>query len=86
MFCVFLYIPAMKELYLTVHLTVAWDQVPHWGKRRKKSARAKTKIGERSEPRGSQGRGKGAALSPLPRTPFFAFFPHCGAWSQANFT
>ena len=49
MFCVFLYIPAMKELYLTVHLTVAWDQVPHWGKRRKKSARAKTKIGERAK-------------------------------------
>ena len=57
------------------------------------------KIGERSEPRGSLRRGKcGAALSPSPGhrsarffrryfsylTPFFAFFPHCGACSWAN--
>ena len=57
------------------------------------------KIGEQSEPRGSLRRGKcGAALSPSPGhrsarflrryfsylTPFFAFLPHCGAWSRAN--
>ena len=54
------------------------------------------KIDERSEPRGSLGRGKGPF--PLPRPPLgslrsplfflfnpvFAFFFHCGAWSQAN--
>ena len=33
-------------------MRLAWDQVAHWGKRRKK-------IGERSEPRGSLERGKG---------------------------
>ena len=57
------------------------------------------KIGERNEPRGSLRREKGgAALFPSPGhptarffrryfsylTPFFAFFPHCGAWSQVN--
>ena len=57
------------------------------------------KIGERSEPRGSLRRGKcGAALSPSPGhrsarffrryfsylTPFFAFFPYCGAWSRTK--
>ena len=43
------------------------------GKRRKK-------IGERREPRGSLGREKcGTYL-----TPFFAFFPNCGAWSQGE--
>ena len=57
------------------------------------------KIGEWREPRGTLGRtGKGAALSPSPGhhwarfvrryfsclTPFFAFFPHCGACCQAK--
>ena len=45
---------------------VAWDQAPHCGKKEKKPAFAqkKKKIGERSEPRGSLGRGKsGGALS-----------------------
>ena len=56
-------------------------------------------MGERSEPIGSLRREKGgASLSPSPGhpsahflrryfsflTPFFAFFPHCGAWSRAN--
>ena len=56
-------------------------------------------MGERSEPIGSLRREKGgASLSPSPGhpsahflrryfsflTPFFAFFPHCGAWSQVN--
>ena len=56
----------------------------------------KKKIGERSEPRGSLGRGKGPFPFPRPPLgslrspicflfdPFFAFFSHCGAWSQAN--
>ena len=39
--------------------SVAWDQAPHWGKE-------ENKIDERSEPRGSLGRGKGGALSPSP--------------------
>ena len=63
-----------------------------------KSALAKKKIGERSEPRGSLGRGKGWRPFPLPMIPlgslrspifsyltlFFAFSPHCGARSQAK--
>ena len=41
-------------------MRLAWDQVPHWGKRRKKiGVGEKKKIGERSEPRGSLERGKG---------------------------
>ena len=39
--------------------SVVWDQAPHWGKE-------ENKIDERSEPRGSLGRGKGGALSPSP--------------------
>ena len=72
------------EVILFVDASLAWDEAPQWGKRRKK-------IGERSDPRGSLRRGKcGAALfpSPGPRsarflrryfsylTPFFAFSPH----------
>ena len=75
-----------------IDASVAWDQAPPWGKRRKK-------IGEQSELRGSLRRGKGGtALSPSPGYPsarffrryfsyltlFFAIFPHCGAWSQVN--
>ena len=80
------------EVILFIDASLAWDQAPPWGKRRKK-------IGERSEPRGSLRRERGgAALSPSPGhasvrffrryfsylTPFLAFFPHCGAWSRAN--
>ena len=64
---------------------LAWDQVPHWGKREKKGG-----VGEKPRRKGD------AALSPLPRsplgsryffylTPFFAFLPYCGAWSHATF-
>jgi len=85
----------------TISITVALDQTPHWRKMGKKISvgEKKKKIGERSEPRGSLGRGKGGALSPSPGhrwarfagryfsylTParFCTFFSHCGAWSQA---
>ena len=40
-------------------MRLAWDQVPHWGKKKKKIGVGEKKIGERSEPRGSLGRGKG---------------------------
>ena len=79
-------------------ITVAWDQAPHWGKKKKinvgekknrKKSRAVVWEGERV-----------AAFPPSPGhrwarfgrqhfsylTPFFAFFPHCGAWSQASIT
>ena len=60
--------------------------------------RKKKNIGERGEPIGSLGRGKGWRPFPLPRillgslrspmfsylTPFFPFFSYCGAWSQAK--
>ena len=80
------------EVILFVDASIAWDLAPPWQKRRKK-------IGERSELRGSLRRGKGdAALSPSPGhpsarffhrhfsylPPFFAIFPHCGAWSKVN--
>ena len=72
--------------------SLAWEQAPPWGEKEKQ-------IGERSEPRGSLRREKGGtALSPSPGhpsarffrryfsylTPFFAFSPHCRAWSRAN--
>ena len=78
-------------IYKQIRLNLAWDQAPHCGKKEKKSALAKkNKIDERSEPRGSLGRGKGGRPSPLTRIPlgslrapifsystpsFLAFFP-----------
>ena len=75
----------------------AWDQAPQWRKRRKNR---RTKRAERQSKKGWWGGGWkcGAALSPSPGhpsarffrryfsylTPFYAFFPHCGAWSRAN--
>ena len=47
---------------------VNWDQAPHWGKKRKKSAYAK-KINERGEPTGSLGREKVAVAPPVPPSP-----------------
>ena len=52
----------------------------------------KKRIDKRSQLRGSLGRGKGGVhhLAHFDRlyfsylTPFFPFFPQCGAWSQAN--
>ena len=71
-----------------------------WEKGEKVGVGEKNKIDERSEPRGSLGRGKGGRPSPLTRIllgslcppifflfdPFLfsLFFPHCGAWSQAS--
>ena len=48
---------------------LAWDQASHCGKKEKKSALAKKKIGEQNGPRGSLGRRKGDG----PR--FLLFFP-----------
>ena len=85
------------NLYFNIHCvilsatySVAWDQAPHCERKEKKSAWAKKKkkkIGERREPKGSLGRGKGGRRPvSLPRillgryffclTPFLAFFPH----------
>ena len=78
------------EVILFFDASLAWDQALEWEK--------KKKIGERTELKGSLRKGKcGAALSPSPGhrsarflrrysylTPFFAFFPLCGAWSRAN--
>lgn len=52
-----------------VKTKLAWDQDPQWGKKEKKNSTwaKKEKIGERSELKGSLGRGKdGAALSVFP--------------------
>ena len=69
--------------------SLAWKQAPPWGEEEKKFGQS----------RGSLRREKGgAALFPSPGhpsarffrryfsflTPFFAFFSHCGAWSQVN--
>ena len=54
---------------------LAWDQAPHCGEKGKKIG-----FGEKKKSR----------LACFARrcfsylTPFFAFFPQCGAWSQAN--
>ena len=61
---------------------LAWDQTPHCGKKEKKSAFVKKKIGERSEPRGSLGRGNGLPSFPPPQDTtsladiFCYFFPN----------
>ena len=47
---------------------LAWDQAQHWGK-----IGGKKNTGERSEPRGSLGRGKGGDPFPLPRPPLGSF-------------
>ena len=43
--------------------TLRAKTIPHWGRRRKKSAWARKEIGERSKPRGSLGRVKGGGTS-----------------------
>ena len=51
---------------------LAWDQVPHCGKKEQKSALDIVHL---------------ASLANIffpSLTPFFAFFPHCGAWFQAT--
>ena len=73
---------------------VNWDQAPHWGKKRKKSAYAK-KINERGEPTGSLGREKVAVAPPVPplqpthRLPlladiYFSYFTPCFAFSPTS--
>ena len=62
-------------------ITVAWDQAPHWGKKKKINVGEKKKS--KKKPSGSLGRGKSGGLSSLPRTPlgslrsptFFLFDP-----------
>ena len=62
--------------------TVAWDQAPHWGKRKKNRCGRKKKS--TSE----------ATLFPSPDFSsalfalrfVFPFFAHCGAWSQTRST
>jgi len=63
---------------------LAWVQAPHWVKKEKKiSASEKNETSERNEPRGSLGRGFARRYFSY-LTPFFAFFPHFGDWSQAT--
>ena len=54
---------------------LAWDQAPHCGEKGKKLALAKKKKSRSA----CFARRYFSYL-----TPFFAFFPQCGAWSQAN--
>ena len=82
----------MQISYLDHLGKLAWDQAPHWGKEKKNR---RTKRADRCSLRWGKG---GAAPSPFqchrwPRfarryfshlTPFFAFFSHSGAWSQAK--
>ena len=52
------------------------------GGKRQKTGLNRKNIGERSEPSGGLGRGKGLADFFRPRR-FFSPFPQCGSWSQA---
>ena len=76
------------EFILFVDASLVWDAAPYWGGKGEKNQRSK---------RAERGKGR-CALSPFPGhrlarffrrhfsylTPFFAFFPQCRAWSQAN--
>ena len=70
-------------------IVLAWDQALQWEKKAKKGSTRKH-IGERSEPSGGLGSGKGPF--PLPRLPlgslrspiFFPFSPNAESWSQAT--
>ena len=42
---------------------LAWDQAQHWGVKEEKNRKAKKKIDQRRELRGSLGRGKGGGAS-----------------------
>ena len=53
-------------IYKKIRLNLGWDQAL-WEKGEKVGVGEKNKIDERSEPRGSLGRGKGGRPSPLPR-------------------
>ena len=62
--------PLGTEFISFIDASLAWEPVPQWGKKEKI-------IGERSEPRGSRGRGKGgAALSPPQATAQLASLAH----------
>ena len=56
--------------------SLGWDQAMHRGKKEKKSAWAQKKKSREVVLGGER------VFSYL--TPFFTFFAHCGAWSQAN--
>ena len=92
--------PFYAYLYCAFHKHVAWDQAPQLAKKRQKTGSNRKNNGNRSEPSGILGRGKGPPF-PHPILPldslrwpicffffanadFFSFFPQCGAWSQAN--
>ena len=65
-------------------MDLAWDQAPHCGKKEKKSALAKKKSASEAS-RGWRTARLASLADIFPYlTSFFAFFPHCGAWSQAR--
>ena len=52
---------------------IACEQASHWGKKEKNNRNRRKKIAAEL-----------ASLADIFPTFFFAFFPHCGAWSQAT--
>ena len=80
------------EFILFIDASLAWDQAPQWGKRRKKSASEASREavwgGENVAPPFPhlQATARLASFADIfPIWPcFFAFFPYCGAWSRAN--
>ena len=80
------------KVILFIDASLAWDQVPQWRKRRKKSARKASREAVWGEenvappfppPQATARLASFADIFPI-LTPFFAFFPYCGAWSRAN--
>ena len=92
--CTHVKVPKAYNLFHSISLRASLEPGSTLvGKGEKKSCgRKKKRIDKRSQLRGSLGRGKGGVhhLAHFDRlyfsylTPFFPFFPHCGAWSQAN--
>ena len=83
----------LTNLFYFISLRASLEPGSTLGEKGEKNRMGEKKtISKRSQLRGSLGRGKGGVhhLAHFDRlyfsylTPFFPFFPHYGAWSQAN--
>ena len=81
-------------IYKQIRLNLAWDQAPHrqrWRKKTKSTSEANREVvcgGERVVALPPSPGYRSARFArryfPIWPLPFWPFFPHCGAWSQAS--